>query len=1494
LRWSLLLPIFFMLVSLHALAGVQVIASRVEVGAPWNALTGSRSLYLASLDSDRGILILEKFDTNTHLTPRTSLWRREYHLQTPEQVAFATTQMRSIDFEWPLETYYRLHARDCHALFFAIPTEPIIQLAGQAREIVSRLEGETEDYSIKRLIKIKAKCGVPAFYLGAVLSTDHRLKRFAIVSENGQPLPLRVVQENGQLLIKNNNTTIVSISGHSDFNQTAGGRFTASVISDCALGTYKTYDFEVSRRLQNGRYIWSLLSFHELDGHISLAGDRDPEFNVGEAITRAPVELVEGVLDGVFGTLIWNIFVSGNRKREMVENSIYEEAKKNQSLTDTFSDQELRAIAHRIAGNTGLRWFAPFTGQDNIKKRASMEFSYALVKKVALAQLPQGSNPDMANGVALHVTRDLERCLRAAQNSNGIDICVAKFSRSAPYRVGRELLELHMQAGLRGQSLTQTQKRQVLNTALLRFDQCSQSNYFGPYDDNIRTLAARRRSQQARGASARTHQIRRGFIDDEVPFDSNRVIMSCLFQGVMDGVDLATVITIDDVLAPMIPSHSERITRREILLAEMRQCLMGERYFSSAENFRQYNHTLLQSLEVEQFQQKLDACLAPTKIKAGEVVIQNEVANNPALLEATRDDPQLRQSVVQTTLTQGYAPCLARQSGVADPARCQTMVENVATRESFIIILQNTLATDMGRDTPAYNFALREIGLGTMEPRPYSYDLRKCFDDRREQLLTSLAQGQVLPSDDFSNANCITRAIMELAPAMVKHKYIQTLNASESLKGVQALRNDAFIREMGQSMKQCLLHELRSYNTVAGLTGALDGAQSRCTVALYQNILPRVIEIAMENKLKDIVPDEARRRILVASLKADFIRRIQGFDSEEAIMAQVDVFTADATIEIVRQSIRFSVEDNLPGNTQAQAVITQQIISSVVTPEWEAQMRTAITNNNAATQLRLQSQVKKGAGPLIMQHALPERLREHVPSASARNSITQGVVREYTRCLGRIRDNATDFDHQFDRCATRATNQATHAIFEVSLNVALNQYFPVHGRSAAEISGNRAAWRQVKSRLLVNSLWTDIAHANASGPRAVARLGEIFKVRAAREVAMILVERELYHSLTGPVRDRVVPHAKANARSCFQAIEEKLNRHEAINVEREIDKCSQKIKVETALMALMESFESNLGFLATQTARTAPVLASTRAFFNSCTSGYSSWGESQMEERLNACISRTVIHFSKNLGQATVDYMAPIRSGPIRAMPAFQTCLSATEAQAGRGVSWVKSEVERCATTILKPNLLMEVRHFYNSTIPSGLTGGQRAVVEDGFTLLAPAFDGKITSAGSGSASDPVTSLHDTFGQLTRFLADSARFDQVETQRRLTAFKVQIRRRTTGNSTMTDKQFMDAMVDSDLMTTMIEAAIAEKIIAKADEYGLGGAARTRVVSPENMRDIFERNARGRAVMAAIKREIVKPMLAGTPMNVIMTRVLSSVVVEVNRRIDDIKRDLLTW
>ena len=160
----------------------------------------------------------------------------------------------------------------------------------------------------------------------------------------------------------------------------------------------------------------------------------------------------------------------------MIYDRVLEQAHANATLRQHFTDQELQAMSHRIANNNTLRWFAPFTGQGQVKKAAYLEFSTALMRKIAAESLPEGSSSEDADRIMYVTTRDLQACLQAAGEQEEYDTCMAKFTRSGPYRLGRELLVAHLQKKLKKQNLTEEERHAISNTAVLEYNRCAQMN----------------------------------------------------------------------------------------------------------------------------------------------------------------------------------------------------------------------------------------------------------------------------------------------------------------------------------------------------------------------------------------------------------------------------------------------------------------------------------------------------------------------------------------------------------------------------------------------------------------------------------------------------------------------------------------------------------------------------------------------------------------------------------------------------------------------------------------------------------------------------------------------------------------------------------------------------------------------------------------------------------------------------------------------------------
>lgn len=1469
---NIFFTLLLFLLSINTFAEVRILNSRTEAGSPWRSLTGQKTLYRASLDTNAHVLILEEYDDNK------LVFDKRYPLNSTEELKIAQIEMRKLGLDWPLETQYQLFSKDCSTTLFTIPTGPFEKLAGETREIISRIQGNREDYGIKKLMHFSPACGHAPFYLGAVLSTDDNLQRFALVSEDSKPLSLTIVKENSIILIKSNELTLVRISEQDSFDQANGGRFSASVLNNCQDNSYKEFSLEIRPITKDGKRSWTLSSMHQLRGRIRLVRDQQPgAVDVGETIAGAPVELVKGVIDGVFGTLFWNLFVPKEKKINLVEKKIFDEAKKNESMTDVFTDKELKKMAHDIATSATIPAFSPIWGTANIKKRAALTFSMALVRKTALKRLPPGSLKDMAQGVAIHVTRDLEHCLREASGTKDIDVCVAKFARSAPYRVGRELLDINMSQAIQGQGLNSGQKNAIMARSLTRFDQCSKANYFGPYDDHIKSLVNGKNKKIDRRKTFST-AVRKGLINDGMPFDANAVITACLYQGSIEGANEAVK-----------AGSSGRLNSVEDLVIanqEMKQCLSKKGYLNFAENFIEYNQQLLMTLSADNFTKELKNCLSLSKINIGELVIKEEVKNNKVLRLATIDQPEKVESVAKAAIEQGYRPCLKIQGDNADPAVCAASVENVASREAFLLILKNSLAEEMGgMESPAFNFALREIGLGTIEPRLYSFDLNKCFNDRRQKLLSLVKDGQPLLSDDFSNANCATRAILELAPELVRHKYINTLRSKPDLKNVNSLQDENFIREMGLKMRACLSKELTGIDSMVALGGLLDSAQKSCTIELYHQILPIVVEKALEAKLLKVAPKSERRAPLVRSLTEYFKNSIKNLDNEDEIISKLDDFSIYATVDVAKKAIFWAVEDNLPAEEEEQKELAQNIIDNVIIGKWDKQITKAMKDKDEELQHKLQSKLKRDVGPLVLEKALLIRLKPHIKNTASRSIITKGVVKQYKRCLDQIKENSTNFDKGVTNCGVSAANNATHAVFEFSLRSELERRFPIKESIAVQIEANKTAQKQINSLVLTTSLWSEISKANAQGPKALEKLANQFKIKAAREIAHIILERELHKSLKNPELEIVLPQAREYATNCFKNIEGDKN------PDNEINACARKIKSEVGRMSLMESFKNKLGILKSNLSRGQKVLNDTSKYYLNCMDGHESWSEKEIDLKFSNCVPQTILNFAQELGSETTNYLAPVRSGSADSYPSYEECLNKIKEHQSKDLAVIQSEIDKCATGILKPKLLVELHNSFNKNIRKDMSWAEQSVAEDAFTILTPVFDAKIIS--SSTVADPVETLKGTFAQLAKFISAAAHFDQVTTQRRITAFKAHIRALLASKKTLTDKEFTEELVKSDLMSTIIESVIVDKIASIGGNNWANEQASKRLITPQSVQYFFEKVSAGKRFMEDIKTQIVRPLLAKKPMTRIIFNVIDEAPKIIDREMNELKRILMS-
>ncbi|MBI2519620.1 MAG: hypothetical protein HYV97_04360 [Bdellovibrio sp.] len=1041
--------------------------------------TGDRYKVFAQIDTGNKILRISAWEYGN---PPEYLWHRDYPLTNQADLVVANRAMAHSELNYDLSSFVTLHEANCTALFFSVLSDETLELDRNVARIITRLEGDSNDLSIHHLLTVNTQC-YGAIKVGAVLNKQNEFVKFALVSGDRRAFTgMSIESQSGHFFIKRNGVPFVRIIKE-NFSRTGGGNFSVHVSRDCSGQNFLQYNFSVGKTRRDGRDKWRLTSFSPIDGVISLALDRNPEIDIAEDIVEAPAELFLGILDGIFGTIVW-AFIPGDTKREMIYDRVLEQARANTTLRANFTDQELQAISHRIANNNTLRWFAPFTGQGKVKKAAYLEFATALMRKIAAESLPAGSSSEDADRIMYVTTRDLQVCLQAAGEQEEFDTCMAKFTRSGPYRLGRELLLAHLGKKLIGQSLTEDERKGIINSAALEYNRCAQNEYFRRYDEHIKTAYSKRK---------KGHKTNLLNVADE--FDGNAVIRSCLYSAMNEGAErsLGTIVvkTVNDNIQN--PQTREKISNG--LTEQYKNCVKGHGFYRETQGYREYNYVALKRLETQNFETQITQCIDAVTTTAGRQVIDANLRENTSLVEATRTNPEQMESVIRTTLEQGYERCLTTQTSPR-PTDCLPLVEVIAAKEVMNLVMRDTVTKGLEGNAAE---AQRILGLiGLTDSQNIQFNMNQCFQDRVAYLNSRLTNGTPLIDDNAAIVGCIKQAILIVAPAIGVAKYNTSIANMPVIVGLDLTSSDMRTRVQTQ-VKSCFETGLSGIQNMTELSTSLTQITNNCTLALYQELVPSIVQDVLRIKVAATFPDQYVQRRVLAALDQKFRTKVRAQTEPQAIVDLIDGFTLEATFFILEEALKESIRSNVPGDSRT---FTETLLTTVLTPERRQAITQAVKTSNDRQLKEVLAQIKKDAGVMILEHSVPLKIAEYVAQENLRNSITQQVGRNYKACLKKIKNNAADFDTKFAKCNTNALNEATISVFRTNLDLALEEHFPTKGQDSWTRQFNREKHQRVRAKLINAAFKKEVAEINANGGGfALTLLSYQFKFNAGIEIA---------------------------------------------------------------------------------------------------------------------------------------------------------------------------------------------------------------------------------------------------------------------------------------------------------------------------------------------------------------------------------------------------------
>jgi len=1041
--------------------------------------TGDRYKVFAQLDTELKLLRISAWEYGN---PPEHLWHRDYPLTNQAELMVANRAMAHSELHYDLSSFVTLHEQNCTALFFSVLSDQAVELDQDVARIVTRLEGDSDDLSIHHLLTVNTQC-YGAIKVGAVLNKQKEFVKFALVSGDRRSLAgMSIESQSGHFFVKRNGVPFLRILKE-NFTRTSGGNFSVHVSRDCSGANFKQYDFSVGKIRKNGRNKWRLTSFSPVDGVISLALDRDPEIDIALDILEAPVELVLGILDGIFGSIIW-AFIPSDTKREIIYDKVLKQARENATLRQHFSDQELQALSHRIANNNTLRGFAPFTGQGRVKKAAYLEFATALMRKIASESLPQGSSSEDADRIMYATTRDLQACLKEAGEQKEFDNCMGKFTRSGPYRLGRELLSAHLGKKLATQTLTEEERNAINNTALLEYNRCAQSEYFKRYDDHIKTAY-----------SHRSNGRKTNLIDVADQFDGNAVIQACLFSAMNEGAELALDTIVNKSVNDNIQSTQTRANISSGIKQRYENCIKENGFYRVIQGYREYNYSNLMHLKPEQFETKISQCIDSVTLVAGRQVIDANLRENTSLIESTSANPAQMESIIQKIITEGYERCVAVQASPR-PTDCLPLVEAIGAREIMGLSLRQTVIEGVEGNTQEAERILRLIGLE--QSSSTEFDIKQCFENRINNLNERLSRGESLQDNNTEVLDCIKQSILVVAPALGLTKYNASISDVIVPAGINLSSAEMRTRVQTQ-VRACFERGLSGASTMGELTGSLNQITNNCTLSLYQELVPGIVHDVLSAKVAAVFTDEYARGRVLSALDQRFRTRAMAQTDPAAIMGLIDGFTLEATFYVLEEALKASIKSSVPGDVRA---FSETLLTSVLTSERRTSIGQAVTEKNDRKLNEVLAQIKKDAGVMILEQSIPLKIAEYVTQENLRSAITAQVSKTYKACLKKIRNNATDFDSKFARCNTNALNDATISVFRVNLDIALEENFPTVGQSSGTRQFNREKHQRIRSKLINRAFRKEVADINLGGGGfALTILSYQFKLNAGIEIA---------------------------------------------------------------------------------------------------------------------------------------------------------------------------------------------------------------------------------------------------------------------------------------------------------------------------------------------------------------------------------------------------------
>ncbi|MBT3585787.1 MAG: hypothetical protein HN509_12855 [Halobacteriovoraceae bacterium] len=835
--------------------------------------------------------------------------------------------------------------------------------------------------------------------LFATFNNQGEISRLGIEQINGKLVDLVITSSESEHLIKNKKGELYYRVRTNYFDAKIEANFTVFTLVEPGKENYLKYNFTLKKRAltkaeqtKEEKFTWELGHNYKIDGKISLSKDKTPEKD-SLYILKSPITGIGAGLDGIFGTLaigIYDLFTSGDGYKKKVKKVIIKEAKNTEIIDEYFSSSEIEEIATRVTEDTKLPKFAPFTRQKIIVKNTTKMFTRALMEKLLKEFLPDSSLAIEREKESKAITSDFYSCLDISKNKKASSSCVNKFERSAPYRLGHRLLEAHMQDNLKSQNLSNSEMEKIRAAYNYQYNVCAQEYYFVAFD---------------------RHNVQKVVNDKPVVFDGVNAIQSCLYSGVLEGVQVTTRIVIEKTLEKFIKNEKERESSLDKIGKNADGEFENQKFITNKLGFKEFRYDLLKKMEIDQFKAKILNIIDRVTVFAGSEVVRSQILET-SLIRTMVADGDLNEAVfIETVMKEGYQKCLSFMPEKSpNPELCQAYIEIVTSYEVLKNLLKKNLVEMVGDKTDGYKKIVKALKIDQ------KVEANSCFKRQLKYYEDGLVRAEERALNSQGLANCgkllIGDLVFHVTEIMIKKEMGEKVLGNVAIAGQEQL-----IHGHQSFARKCFIKEMDSFKDLEELGDGLDEVQRKCLTKIYKEVIPGLVTPVLESKLAGAVSDPALKQELISKLKEQLVRLINQESDPEKIMNAVSDFAAEATIQVIESIISNTLLDKFPEKDsngkviEKNMVLRKKLFQRLINPAFKSRIRRASATGDDYETDKAINDFIINAVEVIAPSVIKDKVAFFIKNPLLRQGLIANSIQELNSCLQKVTEtNELAFD----------------------------------------------------------------------------------------------------------------------------------------------------------------------------------------------------------------------------------------------------------------------------------------------------------------------------------------------------------------------------------------------------------------------------------------------------------------------------------------------------